>query len=118
MTSFELHFPGAGHSLGGALANLAAYDIAKAFPSADVSVYSFGAPRTGKLTGIYKSLAIAASFLLAHWHLTRLSPPFDCREPPLCARKMVSPQQLCAPATFSCLPFPNSRLELPTESHG
>eukprot|EP00208_Stichococcus_sp_RCC1054_P005346 CAMPEP_0206142186 /NCGR_PEP_ID=MMETSP1473-20131121/15880_1 /ASSEMBLY_ACC=CAM_ASM_001109 /TAXON_ID=1461547 /ORGANISM="Stichococcus sp, Strain RCC1054" /LENGTH=1445 /DNA_ID=CAMNT_0053537075 /DNA_START=238 /DNA_END=4575 /DNA_ORIENTATION=- len=36
-----------GHSLGGALATLAAYDIAKAFPSFEVSCYTFGAPRTG-----------------------------------------------------------------------
>lgn len=35
----------AGHSLGGALATLAAYDIAKAFPSFEVSCYTFGAPR-------------------------------------------------------------------------
>lgn len=35
----------AGHSLGGALAVLAAYDIAKAFPSFQISCYTFGAPR-------------------------------------------------------------------------
>ena len=36
---------GAGHSLGGALAMLAAYDIAEAFPEAEVTVVTFGAPR-------------------------------------------------------------------------
>ena len=39
-----------GHSLGGALATLAAYDIRKACPSLaplDVRCYTFGAPRTG-----------------------------------------------------------------------
>lgn len=34
-----------GHSLGGALAHLAAYDIAKAFPSLTVRTYTFGSPR-------------------------------------------------------------------------
>ena len=41
---------GAGHSLGGALATLAAYDIRKACPglgSLDLRCYTFGAPRTG-----------------------------------------------------------------------
>ena len=40
----------AGHSLGGALGTLAAYDIRKACPcvtSLDISCYTFGAPRTG-----------------------------------------------------------------------
>ena len=42
----------AGHSLGGALATLAAYDIrtslqAKAVGSAEVVCYTFAAPRTG-----------------------------------------------------------------------
>ncbi|PSC69206.1 alpha beta-hydrolase [Micractinium conductrix] len=36
-----------GHSLGGALAMLAAYDIAEAFPEAEVTVVTFGAPRVG-----------------------------------------------------------------------
>ena len=45
----------AGHSLGGALATLAAFDIAKALQSAvtasrhEVICYTFGAPRTGEL---------------------------------------------------------------------
>ena len=38
---------GAGHSLGGALATLAGYDIARACPGAHVSCYTFGAPRAG-----------------------------------------------------------------------
>ena len=41
----------AGHSLGGAMANLAAYDIAKAVQvaglQAHLACYTFGAPRTG-----------------------------------------------------------------------
>lgn len=36
-----------GHSLGGALATLAAYDIAALWPTMAVSCYTFGAPRTG-----------------------------------------------------------------------
>ena len=36
-----------GHSLGGALATLAAYEIAKTCPEVDVACYTFGAPRTG-----------------------------------------------------------------------
>ena len=38
-----------GHSLGGALATLAAFDIRRACPAdrADISCYTFGAPRTG-----------------------------------------------------------------------
>lgn len=39
-----------GHSLGGALGTLAAYDIAKAHPELhwqQISVYTFGAPRAG-----------------------------------------------------------------------
>ena len=46
----------AGHSLGGALATLAAYDIAKALESPqmctaqhEVICYTFGSPRTGQL---------------------------------------------------------------------
>lgn len=35
----------AGHSLGGALAMLAAYDIAAAFTDMEVSCYTFGSPR-------------------------------------------------------------------------
>jgi len=39
----------AGHSLGGALATLAAFDIKRACPAdrVDISCYTFGAPRTG-----------------------------------------------------------------------
>ena len=37
----------AGHSLGGALATLAAYDIVKGCPNVDVACYTYGAPRTG-----------------------------------------------------------------------
>ncbi|BDA45990.1 probable lipase [Coccomyxa sp. Obi] len=36
-----------GHSLGGALATLAAYDIQSRFGLKDLQVYTFGAPRTG-----------------------------------------------------------------------
>ncbi|KAK9906400.1 hypothetical protein WJX75_001237 [Coccomyxa subellipsoidea] len=36
-----------GHSLGGALATLAAYDIQTAFGFKDLQVYTYGAPRTG-----------------------------------------------------------------------
>ena len=36
-----------GHSLGGALATLAAYEIAKTCPEIYVACYTFGAPRTG-----------------------------------------------------------------------
>ena len=44
--------PASGHSLGGALATLAAYDIRKGLQAcgkdaAEVMCYSFGAPRTG-----------------------------------------------------------------------
>lgn len=37
----------AGHSLGGALATLAAYDIQAAFGFRHLQVYTYGAPRTG-----------------------------------------------------------------------
>lgn len=43
-------FTRAGHSLGGALATLAAYDIqaaCKCLPKKSLSVYTFGAPRVG-----------------------------------------------------------------------
>ena len=43
--------PGAGHSLGGALGELAAYDVAQAAQAADLDLglacYNFGAPRVG-----------------------------------------------------------------------
>ncbi len=38
---------GTGHSLGGALATLAAYDITKGCSDVDVACYTYGAPRTG-----------------------------------------------------------------------
>ena len=37
----------AGHSLGGALATLAAYDVVKRFPWGSAQVYTVGAPRVG-----------------------------------------------------------------------
>lgn len=40
--------PSAGHSLGGALANLCAYEASKRWPSARLLVYTFGAPRVGE----------------------------------------------------------------------
>lgn len=36
-----------GHSMGGALASIAAIDIARALPNVDIIVYTFGAPRCG-----------------------------------------------------------------------
>ncbi|KAK9829664.1 hypothetical protein WJX72_007213 [[Myrmecia] bisecta] len=36
-----------GHSLGGAMATLAAYDVQKEFGFSDLSCYTYGAPRTG-----------------------------------------------------------------------
>ena len=39
--------PPAGHSLGGALATLAAYDITKGCQNVEVACYTYGAPRTG-----------------------------------------------------------------------
>jgi hypothetical protein len=47
----------AGHSLGGALATLAAMDIRKACPdeaTLDISCYTFGAPRTGNHAFAYE----------------------------------------------------------------
>ena len=38
-----------GHSLGGALAILTASDLKRAFPAAEVSVYTFGSPRASML---------------------------------------------------------------------
>ena len=38
-----------GHSLGGALAALAAVDMSKEFREIPLHVYSFGAPRTGNM---------------------------------------------------------------------
>ena len=37
----------AGHSLGGAMAEIAAWDIAQLFPWVAVQVYTMGAPRPG-----------------------------------------------------------------------
>ena len=39
-----------GHSLGGALATLASYAIARAYPSTWVSLYNYGTPRVGNTT--------------------------------------------------------------------
>jgi predicted lipase len=36
-----------GHSLGGAIASLAALELAKHFPSSQLHVYTFGQPRVG-----------------------------------------------------------------------
>ena len=36
-----------GHSLGGALASLAAMELAAAYPDSKVTVYTYGAPRVG-----------------------------------------------------------------------
>ena len=51
----------AGHSLGGALATLAAYDIQTAFDFKNLQVYTYGAPRTG-------NYAFARCAAMAHYH--------------------------------------------------
>jgi len=43
-----------GHSLGGALATLAAHDIKSAHPSVDMTVYTFGSPRVGNKAFAYE----------------------------------------------------------------
>lgn len=55
----------AGHSLGGVMAVLAAYDIAKLFPWQSMQVYTVGAPRPG-------NKAFAAKYgsaVPATWHI-------------------------------------------------
>ena len=55
----------AGHSLGGVMAVLAAYDIAKLFPGQSMQVYTMGAPRPG-------NKAFAAKYgstVPATWHI-------------------------------------------------
>lgn len=47
MNSFRCLMPYAGHSLGGVMAVLAAYDIADLCPWASLQVYTVGAPRPG-----------------------------------------------------------------------
>ena len=49
-SKFQILLLGAGHSLGGALATLAAFDIQRCCPclkAMDISCYTFGAPRVG-----------------------------------------------------------------------
>ena len=43
-----------GHSLGGALASLAALDIKKAHPTAHMTVYTYGQPRVGNPAFVYE----------------------------------------------------------------
>ena len=61
----------AGHSLGGALATLAAYDIQAAFGIRDLQVYTYGAPRTGN----YAFARCAASHLGLCRFPTTFTPP-------------------------------------------
>ena len=65
----------AGHSLGGALATLAAFDIAAALQSADsaskheVICYTFGAPRTGELLHLcVRQLSCVRSSMVVREH--------------------------------------------------
>ncbi len=43
----RLSYDAAGHSLGGALATLAAYEFQAELEGIDIQCYTFGAPRTG-----------------------------------------------------------------------
>ena len=40
-----LHTVAAGHSLGGALAVIAAHELTRIYPQAEITIYTFGAPR-------------------------------------------------------------------------
>ena len=68
--------PHAGHSLGGALATLAAYDIQAACDcrdKLDLSCYTFGAPRTGNHAFVHDYNDKVASVSLSRVLLTCLS---------------------------------------------
>lgn len=43
-----------GHSLGGALSQLAAFEIAKRWPTSRLVVYTFGSPRVGNLAWVHE----------------------------------------------------------------
>ena len=68
----------AGHSLGGVMAVLAAYDIADLFPWGSLQVYTVGAPRPG-------NAAFAAKYkakVPATWHVIN---PKVSRHPNTCS---------------------------------
>lgn len=68
LAHFSCNF--AGHSLGGALAHLAAYDITKAFPGVTVRVYTFGSPRHGLFARPLLDCWHCPLHLLSHSSLT------------------------------------------------
>ena len=49
----------AGHSLGGALATLAAIDLQKKYHFPDLHVYTYGTPRTGSAAFYFEALSPA-----------------------------------------------------------
>ena len=83
-----------GHSLGGALATLAAYEIAKMCSGVDVACYTFGAPRTGNHT--FAKCAVAVAFIDSQSMCC--AAPF-CRQTPLMHWSCLVP--FCPP---SCIP--------------
>jgi hypothetical protein len=88
-----------GHSLGGALATLAAHDLQLEFGfGSNLHCYTFGAPRTGN-----HAFAAESSRLVPEtWHVINDRAP----SPPYCLRSVCgSPACVLGPVSFSSLTF-------------
>lgn len=80
MNPFRYFVPHAGHSLGGVMAVLAAFDIADLHPWASLQVYTVGAPRPGN-----RAFAQQYNAKVPHtWHV--INPQVRQKATDLCAQ--------------------------------
>ena len=75
-----------GHSLGGAVANLAALDMARQFPSKQIFVYTFGSPRVGNMAFVneYAKHVSSSVRVVRKSDPIPLVPPFPFYKHPEC----------------------------------
>ena len=88
----------AGHSLGGALALLAAFDLQRLHPQATATVYTFGAPR---VRGSFLVVVVVVVVVVAVWVWVGAPAPF--RQPAVCCRAGAAEGMPAVHAPFQAL---------------